>query len=212
MLEGQLENKLGLAINNQNIGDCLEQKGDLEGALVQYQKSLALNEEIDNNYGKVFSKNGIAQVYLKRNKYQDALALLEQLKEPISKIKDKLIWSAILINTGWAQMELGNLTQAEKEMQSGLKMALDNTLPRNVVYAKRLLSQLESKKGNHQKALTYFKEAEDLDKEIKDERNIRYINDLILRYESEKRDNEISNLANENELVKLRLRRIKLQF
>ena len=206
-LEGQLENKLGLAINNQNIGDCLEQKGDLDGALVQYQKSLALNEEINNNYGKVFSKNGIAQVYLKRNKYPEALALLEQLKDPISKIKDKLIWSAILINTGWAHMELGNLNQAEVEMQNGLKMAIDNTLPRYIVYAKRLLSQLESKKGNHQKALAYFKEAEKLDKEIKDERNVRYINDLILRYESEKRDNEISSLANENELVKLRLRR-----
>ena len=206
-LEGRLENKLGLAINNQNIGDCLEQKGDLDGALTQYQRALAINEEINNNYGKVFSKNGIAQIYLKRGRYKEALSLLNQLKEPISTIKDKLIWSAILINTGWAHMELGNLEQAEKEMLRGLKMATDNTLPRNVVYSKRLLSQLESKKGNHEKALLYFKEAEKLDKEIKDERNVRYINDLILRYESEKRDNEISSLANENELVKLRLRR-----
>ena len=206
-LEGRLDNKLGLAINSQNIGDCLEQKGDLDGALVQYQKALALNEEIYNDYGTVFSKNGIAQVYLKRNKFQEAFSLLEQLKEPVSKIKDKLIWSAILINTGWAQMELGNLAEAEEEMQLGLKMARDNSLSRNVVYAKRMLAQLETKKGNHEKALTYYISAEELDKEIKDERNVRYINDLIVRYESEKRDNEISNLANENELVKLRLRR-----
>lgn len=206
-LEGQLKNKLGLAINNQNIGDCLEQQGNLDGALTQYQKALAINEEINNNYGKVFSKNGIAQVYLKQDKFVEALVLLEQLKKPIAEIKDKLIWSAILINTGWCQMELGNLELAEAEMKNGLKMALDNTLPRNVVYAKRLLSQLESKKGNYAQALSYFKEAEKLDKEIKDERNIRYINDLILRYEAEKRDNEISSLANENELVKLRLRR-----
>lgn len=206
-LEGRLDNKLGLAINSQNIGDCLEQKGDLDGALIQYQKALALNEEIYNDYGTVFSKNGIAQVYLKRNKFQEAFSLLEQLKEPVSKIKDKLIWSAILINTGWAQMELGNLAEAEEEMQLGLKMARDNSLSRNVVYAKRMLAQLETKKGNHEKALTYYISAEELDKEIKDERNVRYINDLIVRYESEKRDNEISNLANENELVKLRLRR-----
>lgn len=206
-LEGQLDNKLGLAVNNQNIGDCLEQKGDLDGALAQYQKALAINEEIHNHYGKVFSKNGIAQIYLKRGRYEEALSLLEQLKEPISTIKDKLIWSTILVNTGWAKMEMGDLEQAEKEMLHALKMATDNTLPRNVVYSKRFLSQLESKKGNHKKALEYFKEAEKLDKEIKDERNVRYINDLILRYEAEKRDNEISTLANENELVKLRLRR-----
>ncbi|MEO0570189.1 MAG: tetratricopeptide repeat protein [Bacteroidota bacterium] len=206
-LEGQLENKLGLAINNQNIGDCLEQKGDLEGALAQYQKALALNEEINNSYGKVFSKNGIAQVHLKRKNYQEAQALLQQLAEPVAKTKDKLIWSIVLINTGWAQMELGDLLKAEEEMQRGLKMATDNSLSRNVVYAKQLLSQLETKKGNYQKALTYYKSAEELDKKIKDDRNLRYINDLTLRYESQKRDIEISNLANENELVKLRLRR-----
>ena len=33
-LEEELGNKLGLAINHQNIGDCLEYKGDLEGALL----------------------------------------------------------------------------------------------------------------------------------------------------------------------------------
>lgn len=206
-LEGLLENKLGLAVNNQNIGDCLEQKGDLDGALVQYQKALALNEEINNTYGKIFSKNGIAQINLKRSKYQEALSLLEQLAGPVAKEKDKLIWSVVLINTGWAHMELGNLEQAEKEMQYGLKMATDNSLSRNVVYAKQLLSQLEAKKGNYQKSLAYYASAEELDKKIKDERNLRYINDLTLRYESQKRDNEISNLANENELVKLRLRR-----
>ncbi|MEM8929348.1 MAG: tetratricopeptide repeat protein [Bacteroidota bacterium] len=206
-LEGLLENKLGLAVNNQNIGDCLEQKGDLDGALVQYQKALAFNEEINNTYGKIFSKNGIAQIYLKRSKYQEALSLLEQLAGPVAKEKDKLIWSVVLINTGWAHMELGNLEQAEKEMQYGLKMATDNSLSRNVVYAKQLLSQLEAKKGNYQKSLAYYASAEELDKKIKDERNLRYINDLTLRYESQKRDNEISNLANENELVKLRLRR-----
>ena len=206
-LEGELQNNLGLAINNQNIGDCLEQKGDLDGALKQYQKSLALNEEINNNYGKVFSKNGIAQVHLKRNEYQEALSILEQLAEPIANIKDKLIWSVILVNTGWAHMELGNLIKAEKEMQHGLDMATENALSRNIVYAKQFLSQLETKKGNHKKALELYKAAEELDKEIKDERNLLYVNDLISRYEAEKRDNELLSLANENELVKLRLRR-----
>ncbi|MGD1944710.1 MAG: tetratricopeptide repeat protein [Croceivirga sp.] len=206
-LEGELNNKLGLAINNQNIGDCLEQKGDLDRALAQYQKALALNEEIPNDYGKVFSENGIAQVYLKKEKYKEALSILEKLAKPVSDIKDKLIWSVVLINTGWANMELGNLPKAEENMQHGLKMAIENSLSRNVVYANRLLSQLETKRENYKKALAYYQEAEEFDKEIKDERNLRYINDLILRYESEKRDNEISTLANENELVKLRLRR-----
>ncbi|UOY08617.1 tetratricopeptide repeat protein [Muricauda sp. SCSIO 64092] len=206
-LEGQLGNKLGLAIDNQNIGECLELKGNLEEALKRYQKSLALNEEIKNNYGRVICKNAIAQVYLKQGSPNKALELLEQLAEPISKIKDKFIWSSILSNTGWANMEVNNYDIAERKMKEGLKMAAENTLPSQVIYAQRLLSQLEAKRGDYKKALDYYKEAEKFDNELKDDRNLRYINDLILRYETEKRDNQISNLANENELVKLRLRR-----
>ena len=48
---------------------------------------------------------------------------------------------------------------------------------------------------------------EKFNKEITNERNLRYINDLILRYESEKKNGQISVLAQENELVKLRLRK-----
>ncbi|BFP40916.1 hypothetical protein FGF1_17610 [Flavobacteriaceae bacterium GF1] len=206
-LEGQLGNKLGLAINNQNIGDCLEHKGNLGEALKRYQKSLALNEEIKNTYGKVICKNAIAQIYLKQGLPHKALELLEQLAEPISKIKDKFIWSSILSNTGWANMEISNYETAERKMKDALKMAAENTMPSQVIYAQRLLSQLEAKRGDYKKALDYYKEAEKFDNELKDDRNLRYINDLILRYETEKRDNQISNLANENELVKLRLRR-----
>ena len=66
-LEEELGNKLGLAINHQNIGDCLEQKGDLEVALENYRKSLAYNEEINSDYGRVICKNSLAQVYLKQD-------------------------------------------------------------------------------------------------------------------------------------------------
>ncbi len=206
-LEAALGNKLGLAINNQNIGDCLEHKGQLDEALVLYEKSLALNEEINNSFGKVICKNAIAQIRLKQDQPREALALLQQIAEPVAQINDKFIWTSVLSNTGWAHMELNEYTLAEQKLKEGLQMAADNSMPSQIIYAQRLLSQLESKRGNFEKALTYYKDAEKYDNELKDDRNQRYINDLIIRYESEKRDNEISTLANENELVKLRLRR-----
>ena len=206
-LEAELNNTLGLAINNQNIGNCLEQKGELKAATKRYERSLALNEEINNLFGKVVCKNGIAQIHLKENKPKLALDLLQQLKTPLEQIKDKVIWSSVLINTGWAHMQLGNFKMAEKCMMDGYNMANEKSIVSQIIYAQRLLSELESKKGNHLRALTYLKEAEQRDDDLKNERNLRYINDLILRYEAEKRDNEISTLANENELVKLRLRR-----
>lgn len=206
-LEDELNNKLGLAINHQNIGSCHEEKGNLEVALDYYRKSLALNDEINNDYGRILCKNSISQIYLKQNMPNAALVLLQSLKEPAEKNGDKSIIASILINTGWAQIEAGALSLAEKNMLKGREMAIESSLPSLVMYANQHLSDLEIKKGNYKAALDYFKNAEKFEEEITNERNLRYINDLILRYESEKKTSQISVLAQENELVKLRLRK-----
>lgn len=206
-LEAALGNKLGLAINNQNIGDCLEHKGNLDEAMQRYKVSLDFNDQINNDFGRVICQNSIAQIHLKQNRPNLALELLEPSLEQIAAIGDKFIWCSILANLGWAHMDIRNYDEAEKFMLSGLNMASEISLSSQVVYAQKLLSDLEVKKGNYNKALTYYKQAEEFDRQLKNDRNLRYINDLILRYEAEKKNSQISALAQENELVKLRLRK-----
>ncbi|TKD67261.1 tetratricopeptide repeat protein [Flavobacterium sp. ASW18X] len=205
--EGDLGNKLGLAINNQNIGDCYEYKGDLETALDYNRRSLAINDEMDNTYGRIICKNSIAQIYLKQQQPKAAKDLLEQLVEPIKNIGDKFIWSNVMINLGWANMELGAINVAEKYMLDGLGMAVDKNITGQIIYGNKLLSELETKRKNYEKALTYFKAAERIESDVKNGQNLRYINDLITRYDAERKANEIAELNAENELINLRLRK-----
>ena len=55
-----------------------------------------------------------------------------------------------------------------------------------------------------------FKLADALEKSITNERNINYINDLVLKFESESKSNTIKGLADENLLVKTRLAKNQL--
>jgi tetratricopeptide (TPR) repeat protein len=206
-LEEELGNKLGLAINHQNIGDCLEQKGDLEGALENYRKSLAYNEEINSDYGRVICKNSLAQVYLKQDMPYAALVLLEPLHEESKEIGDFFITSSIFINTGWAYTKVKEFDKAQKFIQEGLEMAQNHNMPSNVLEAYQRLSDLESERGNYKEAYTLYKKASEYDKEISSATNLRYMNDVIVRYEAEKKNNQISVLAKENEIVRLRLKK-----
>ncbi len=206
-LEEELGNKLGLAINHQNIGDCLEQKGDLEGALENYRKSLAYNEEIGSNFGRVICKNSLAKVYLKQDMPYAALVLLEPLHEESKSIGDFFVTSSVFINTGWAYTKLENFDRAEKFIQEGLEMAQNHNMPSNVVLGYQKLSDLERERGNFENAYTYFKKASESEKEISSATNLRYMNDVIVRYEAEKKNNQISVLAKENEIVRLRLKK-----
>ena len=206
-LEEELNNKLGLAINHQNIGDCLELKGDLEGALENYRKSLAYNEEINSDFGRVICKNSLAQVYLKQDMPYAALVLLEPLYEQSKNIGDFFITSSVIINTGWAHTVLGDYDKAEQLISEGLEMAQNHNMPGNVLYGLQKFSELEGKRGNFKKAYEYYKRADEYDNEISSQTNLRYMNDVIVRYEADKKNNQISVLAKENEIVRLRLRK-----
>lgn len=206
-LEEELGNKLGLAINHQNIGHCLEEKGDLEGALENYRKSLAYNEEIDSNIGRVICKNSLAQIYLKQDMPYLALVLLEPLQEESKKIGDFSITSLVYINSGWALTKLSNFERAENFILEGLQMAQNRNIPSNIQYAYEKLSDLEKARGDYKKAYEFYKKADEYDKQISSATNLRYMNDIIVRYENDKKNNQIAVLAKENEIVRLKLKK-----
>ncbi|MDO6852287.1 tetratricopeptide repeat protein [Cellulophaga lytica] len=206
-IEEELGNKLGLAINYQNIGEALEEQGKLEEALEKYRTSLAYNEEIDSDKGQVICNNSIAQVYLKQNKTKKAIVLLETALVGAKQIGDKYITAFVEANMGWAYMQLNKIEKAENHIKRSLEIGKDQGIPRIIALGTKRLSELEQLKGNHDNALTYYKRAIELEKKISSTRNIRYANDVILRYENEKINNEIENLRKDNEIVKLKLKK-----
>lgn len=206
-LEEELGNKLGLAINHQNIGNCLEEKGDLESALENYRKSLAYNEEIGSEYGTIICKNSLAQIYLKQDMPYAALVLLEPLLEASQRIGDFFITASIFINTGWAHTKLGNFDQAHDFISKGLDMAINRNMPSSILYGYQKLSELEYDRGDFKKAYEYYKKADEHAAQISSATNLRYMNDIIERYETDKKNNQIAVLAKQNEIVRLRLKK-----
>lgn len=206
-LEKELGNKLGLAINHQNIGEGLEQKGELEEALHHYRTSLDYNNEINNNRGRILCKNSIAQIYIKQNKAGEALDILEPNLLAAEGIGDMHIIASININLGRALMELQDYNRSEQHLNRGLELAQKHQLPSTISLAYTYLSKLETYREDFEKALLYYQKAEDLNEEINSEVNRRYVNDLIIKFETEKKNNQIASLASENELINLKLKR-----
>ncbi|NKI31021.1 tetratricopeptide repeat protein [Croceivirga thetidis] len=206
-LETDLNNKLGMAINNQNIGDCLEQKGDLKQALDYYRKSLAYNEEINSDYGLLICKTSIAQIYLKQDSPRPALEILESLSDLMAKNGDDFINTWVLSNFGWAHTQTGDFDIAKKYLDSSLTVTRKSQLPNMETLTLRRLSELEARKGNFKDSRDFLQASYEVKEQITNVQNRSYIHDVIEKYESEKKDTEIASLANETELIKLRLRR-----
>ena len=209
-IEVQSKNKLGLAINHHNIGYAKEGKGLLDEALKNYTKSLSYNNEINSEVGRAICYNSIGCVYIKQKKYDEAYDLISQALEKANSVGDQYYVSTILVSMGWVETELGNLQKAEQHLKKAILIATDYKLKSVEVNAHERLHQLYRKKGDSASALVHFEAADSIHNTITSQRNINYINDLVIKYESDTKTEQINALALENEQVKLHLERIQL--
>lgn len=209
VIETKLDNKLGLAINHQNIGYALEEKGKLNEALTNYQKSLDYNEEIDSEVGRIICYNSIGKIYIKKDLNKEALGLLKQALAKSIQIEDQFYIATSYNNLGWAQLNNNDIENAKNNLENALAISKEYKLKTNEIEALEHLSGFYSKTGNYKLAFEYYKKSQNLDEIITNNRNLQYVNNLIFQYENEKKNNKIASLASENEIVKLKLSQSK---
>lgn len=206
-LERELDNKLGLAINHQNLGECYEAQGKLEPALQNFRKSLVYNEIIDSEKGKVICNYSIAHVYVHLGRVNEAVDKLKENLVRAIALGDQKIITTIYVNLGWALIRLGDYETAQINLEKGLSLAKTYDLNSEVAEANKFLSELWIKRDDYQKAMGYYQESKKYEDRVANSLNLRYVNDMILRYESQMREDQLERLAEENESVRLRLRK-----
>ena len=204
-IERSINNELGLAINYQNIGYAKEAQGKTEEALEYFKKSIDINTRINNTFGKIICNSSIANIYIKQNKPQKAIALININLVAAKKNGNKKYLAYEYLNLGWAQSKLNLFSDAEKNLNEGLKIAKTYNFSSALSYAYSHLSELYENKKDFNSALKYYKLSDEFERKISNERTIQYVNDLIIKYDSERQNNQIKSLAKQNEISKLQL-------
>ena len=205
-IEKDIGNKQGLAINYQNIGYVLEEFGEYDKALNHYKISLNFNNEINSKVGVVICNNSIGQILLKQGRSEKALEIIEPTLKLAIENENQLYIASTYINLGWAQINTNQLNEGEKNLFKGLEIAKEHNFKTYVSDAYYHLSHLNEKKGNYALALKQYKEGDVIFHSINNEKNSQYVNALRIQYESQKKNSQIRALANENEIVKLKLK------
>src|SRR5690606_7024225 len=207
VIEKESNNRLGLAINHQNIGFVDESQGRLDDALKNYQKSLEYNNSLGSEVGRVICYNSIGQIYIKQKKYNEAKAIIEEALEKALKIKDQYYIALSYINLGWVNDKLNYDKEAEEYLIKALQLSEQYSFKTAIVDANKHLSNLYIKKGDYKTAINYYANSIEMDKTVTNERNLQYVNDIIIQYENESKNSQIRALADENLLVKSKLER-----
>jgi sensor histidine kinase YesM len=204
-IERSINNELGLAINYQNIGYAKDAQGKTEEALDYFQKSLNINNRINNVFGIIICNSSVSSIYIKQGKPQEAITLITTNFDAVKKLGNQEFLSYYYLNLGWAQSKLNKFSEAENNLNTGLEIAKKYNFALEQSYAYSHLYELYQQKKEYKKALEFYKLSNEFDSKISNERNSQYVNDLIIKYDSERKNNEIKSLEKQNEIAQLQL-------
>jgi signal transduction histidine kinase len=204
-IEKKLQNKLGLAINYQNIGGVYESQNQLDSAMVNYKKSLSINELINSNLGRMICNNSIGQVFLKQNKPKEAFSYIKPTIEIAEKLGDDFYTASSYINLGWAYFELKDNVKGKTYINKGLQLSKSKNYISYISSAYLLLSQLAKSENNFAMALKYSDLHLEYKEKLASEKNLKYLFDLISKYENEKKENDLKLKDKELEISRLNI-------
>lgn len=199
-LETKRGNKLGMAINYNNIGYAYELLNKDDDALVYYRRSLITNSEINSNLGRCISYNSIGSIYLKKEMLEEAKLIIDSAYYFSSLLNDAYHASQIHGNLARVFMKLKQYPDAHRHLDTLRTQALSIESGSLNYEADLLFSEYFEVLGQADSALFYYKSAIAFNDSIINEKNARYLNEIQTVYDTEKKAQAIELLTTENEI------------
>jgi tetratricopeptide (TPR) repeat protein len=128
------------AINN--LGLCLQQRGDDKGAEEMFERRLEIAKEIHDTQGEGNTLNNLATIFINRRQYGPARKLLHRRIELARSINDRRGEASGLTNLGRVHQELSQTADARKVFEQALALMQADGDPRiaSATYACRALT------------------------------------------------------------------------
>ena len=199
------KNKWSLSINNENIAKVKEAQDSLDLAIFYTQKALKIDQSINNHYGRMICYNRLGKLYIKKSEYSKAKKFLNDAI-PIAKSVKNIYYKALINNNlGWAETKTKNFSKAKKHFEISLDIAEKKNYKTALTEIYTNFSEYNELTGNHVDALKYYKKFTFISNQLLNDKTSKYVNDLIEKYDSDRKTNQIKNLARQNEIAQLQL-------
>ena len=151
---------------------CYKGLNKYEDALEYYQKSLKINEEINDKRVIANSLNNIGAIYQELNNYEDALEYHQKSLKINEEINDKKGIAYLLNNIGIIYYELNNYEDALEYYQKSLKITEEIGDKKGIASSLNNIGVIYKELNNYENALKYYQKSLKIQEGIKYNRGI----------------------------------------
>ncbi len=172
-----------------NLSLAYAQNGELKKA----EKNLkALFSSTKNNFYKAVAANSLSYIFNISERFKEAEKYGKFAVKYAKKEKDLQLELEAMTNYSNALRSLKKLDEAEKIISRILRLSKENNLLEQYVNALGNIALLYEDKGDYKLALEYQKKFSAMSDSLLNENVTKQINELQVKYETEKKDREIA--------------------
>ena len=199
-----------MAGNSTNgIGNFYFTKNNFVKAEEFYMKTLKLCESTKSFSGILEANDGLAKVYSNIGKFDKAFECEDSVMKIAQQIGDKYSVSTTNTSYGDIYSKMHNYKKANDYLKQGLSLA--NEIGRKDVQRDIYIRLAENSKllNNYKAAYEYQSEYTKLNDSIAGEQILKKTAELQVRFDSEKKDNEITLLTKDKQIQNVEIKRQK---
>jgi tetratricopeptide (TPR) repeat protein len=190
------------------IASCLSLKGLLAHQSGDFQNSIEKNLEAYNLRKEAFdlkgqgeSLNNLALAYMGMKNWKQALSYLEKAVQFKIQAKDLTQMAVIFNNMGHCHAQLGNSGKALDYFQLALKKAQENGQIRDVINAYEDIISVHQKNRDYEEGFKAQKKLIGLKDSLSNVQRSLAVNELELKYETQKRGLETLSLQQQQAII-----------
>lgn len=204
-----LNNKMGLSQNYNDIGIIRIHKKEYTDAIENFKKSIALQEEFYNQEGLIANYGNMAEAYSHIGKIDLAIENIQKALQLAEKTGNKQNLALIFGNLGTFYTKAGKLELAGAAIEKGLQYAKEINYKVAIKDCYQDYAELYSLKKDFAKAFAYTDSVSAIKDTIYNENNSRQVNEMTIKYDSEKKELMIKSFEKDKALSDEKLKREK---
>jgi serine phosphatase RsbU (regulator of sigma subunit) len=199
-IKQELNDKYGIAACYTNIGNVYGEKHSNDTALIYYFKGLKIAKEIQDQSWTINTLGNIGIIYIQQKKFKEGLEYLAQCMDLAKKIGDKQAIASTYNTIGQTYEDMGDLEKAKQNDELALQMTKEIGSKNEIKTSYDNLASVYSKMGDYKNAYLYHKLYSAIKDTLLNESNSKQVTEMGAKYETEKKDNEITLLNKNNEI------------
>jgi len=194
-----------------NLSQYYFNKKRFPDALQMCQKAIALQTELNATSDIGVNYNTIGEIYEKQAKYPEALTWYQKSLKIREQLNDQLGIGSVNKNIAQVYIDQKNFDDAEKYLLTSIEIFAKQNAKDYLQEAYVLSSTIKKARNQDRDALLDYKKAVEIKDSVLNKESLHTINELEVKYQTEKKEQQIQLLNKQNQIQSLDLKNQKLQ-